>query len=55
MIFFLIFFQVFTAELMNSIYEQQANKTLEKKLLSEQSKVYKVSTEILYFNLFFAY
>ena len=39
---------------MNSIYEQQANKTLKKKMLSEQNKVYKVSTESLYFKLFFA-
>ena len=54
LIFFSDFFYVSVAELMNSTYEQQVNKTLEKKLLSEQNKVNKVSTESLYFKLFFA-
>ena len=55
-----IFLEVSAAELINSIehnYEQQANKTSGKKKLfsREQNKANKVSTESLYFKLFFAY
>ena len=51
------FLEVSAAELINSIehnyYKQQANKTSRKKLFREQNKANKVSTESLFFKLFF--
>ena len=58
LIFFREFFlEVSAAELINSIehnYEsEKANKTSGKKLFREQNKANKVSTESLYFRVFF--